>query len=73
MKSTRNKMDESNLFALLQQMRAKTLTMIPRDDNDQPLGLVVLVKDSATQEFLEFLESYYDKKPVKLDDYGWDT
>jgi len=64
-------MNESNLFALLRQMSAKTLTMIPRDDHDQPLGLVVLVKDSAAQEFLELLESYYEKKPVDV--YGWDT
>lgn len=69
------------LFSMLSESDGESMTVIPRDANKRPIGVVVLVKDEAAQEFLQYLETFWEsrnQRPTPIvntetnaDDYGW--
>jgi hypothetical protein len=62
-------MRSEKLFELLDDSGATSLTMVPRDRDGKSLGVIVVVAESAMDEFLSVLEEHW--APKQKDDYGW--
>jgi hypothetical protein len=62
-------MRSEKLFELLDDSGATSLTMVPRDRDGKSLGVIVVMREDATQEFLAMLEEWNQRQP---DTYGWD-
>jgi len=62
-------MRSEQLFALLDDSGATTLTLIPRDSEGKSLGVIVVVAEKQMDEFLAVLNEHWTLK--KDDDYGW--
>jgi len=73
-------MRSEKLFELLDDSGATTLTLIPRDSEGKSLGVIVVVAESQTQEFLAVLEEHWVQPTATVtapndddNNYGWDT
>jgi hypothetical protein len=64
-------MRSEKLFELLDDSGATSLTMVPRDRDSKSLGVIVVVAESAMDEFLAMLEEHWTPKK-QPDTYGWD-
>jgi hypothetical protein len=62
-------MRSEKLFELLDESNASTITLMPRDADGKAMGVIVVVREDATQEFLAMLEEWNQRQP---DTYGWD-
>jgi hypothetical protein len=64
-------MRSEKLFELLDDSGASTLTLMPRDADGKAMGVIVVVREDMTQEFLAMLEEW-NQRSVPTDNYGWD-
>lgn len=62
-------MRSEQLFALLDDSGATTLTLVPRTADGKSMGVIVVVAESAMDEFLAVLDEHWTLK--QKDDYGW--
>lgn len=64
-------MRSETLFGLLEESGAGSLTLMPRDADGKAMGVIVVVRESQTQEFLAMLEEWNARQSAP-ETYGWD-